>query len=72
MKWLELSLRAPPEYVEPLSVVFQRYGYGGVAVEMDGGYNPDEDETPADEPTATLRCYLPVDNTTASRRGRLE
>ena len=71
MKWLELSLRAPPEYVEPLSVVFQRYGYGGVAVELEGGYNPDEDETPADEPTAILRCYLPIDHTTASRRGQI-
>jgi ribosomal protein L11 methyltransferase len=68
MKWLELSLRAPAEYVEPLSVIFQQHGYGGVAVELVGGYNPDEDETEADDSTAILRSYLPIDRTTASRK----
>ncbi|MBI4281894.1 MAG: 50S ribosomal protein L11 methyltransferase [Chloroflexi bacterium] len=68
MKWLELSLRAPAEYVEPLSVVFQRHGYGGVAVELAGGYNPDEGETEANDSRAILRCYLPIDRTTASRK----
>ena len=33
MKWLELSVRAPSEFVEPLSQVFLRYGHGGVVVE---------------------------------------
>ena len=42
--WLELSITAPAEYVEPLSVVFQRYGHGGVVIEQLGGYNPDEDD----------------------------
>ena len=70
MKWLELSLRAPAEYVEPLSVIFQRYGYGGVAVELVGGYNPDEDET-QDVSTAILRSYLPINRTTASRKEQI-
>ncbi|MQF48569.1 50S ribosomal protein L11 methyltransferase [SAR202 cluster bacterium AC-647-N09_OGT_505m] len=68
MKWLELSLRAPAEYVEPLSVIFQRYSYGGVVVEHVGGYNPDEDETEPDNATVILRSYLPVDSTTASQK----
>jgi ribosomal protein L11 methyltransferase len=68
MKWLELSLTAPAEYVEPLSVIFQRYGYGGVAVEQVGAYNPDEDDGEGDFPLAILRAYLPVDRTTASRK----
>ena len=68
MKWLELSLRAPAEYVEPLSVIFQRHGYGGVVVEQVGGYNPDEDETVPDNSTGILRSYLPIDRTTASRK----
>jgi ribosomal protein L11 methyltransferase len=71
MKWLELSLRAPTEYVEPLSVIFQRHGYGGVAVELVGGYNPDEDET-QDESTAILRSYLPINRTTASRKEQIK
>ena len=68
MKWLELSLRAPSEYVEPLSVIFQRYGYGGVAVEQEGGFNPDEDEQEPVHTTAIIRSYLPMDGTTADRR----
>ena len=71
MKWLELSLRAPAECVEPLSVIFQRYGYGGVAVELVGGYDPDEGETQADDSTAILRSYLPINRTTASRKEQI-
>lgn len=72
MKWLELSLRAPAEYVEPLSVIFQRYGYGGVVVELLGGYNPDEDESPANDSTAILRSYLPINRTTESRKEQIK
>ena len=71
MKWLELSIRAPQEYVEPLSAVFQRHGYGGVAVELEGGFNPDEGESASDESTAVLRSYLPIDRTTASSREQI-
>ena len=66
MKWLELSIRAPGEYVEPLSVIFHHHGYGGVAVEQVGDYNPDEDETASVNAEAILRCYLPINRTTAS------
>jgi ribosomal protein L11 methyltransferase len=71
MKWLELSLQTPTEYVEPLSVIFQRYGYGGVAVEVLGGYNPDEGETQPEDAIAILRSYLPVNRTTASRKEKI-
>ena len=71
MKWLELSIRAPQEYVEPLSAVFQRHGYGGVAVELEGGYNPDEGETASDEATAVVRSYLPLNRTTAASREQI-
>ena len=71
MKWLELSIRAPQEYVEPLSAVFQRHGYGGVAVELEGGYNPEEGESSSDEATAVLRSYLPLNRTTASSREQI-
>ena len=72
MKWLELSVRVPAEYVEPLSVVFQRYGYGGVAVELTGGYNPDEGEMQPDDPEAVVRCYLQVNRTTTSRKENIQ
>lgn len=71
MNWLELSLRAPSEYVEPLSVIFQRYGYGGVVVEQAGGYNPDEGEMSPYDSLATLRAYLPINRTTASRKEQI-
>lgn len=54
--------------MEPLSVVFQRYGYGGVAVEQLGGPDPDDFQGEWEYPTAVLRCYIPVDRTTASRK----
>ena len=37
MKWLELSVETPHEFVEPLSQIFHRYGHGGVVLEEEGG-----------------------------------
>ena len=70
-RWLELSVDAPPEYVEPLSEIFHRYGEGGVAVEQPGGFNPDEGETPAVPDAVTIKTYLPMDATTRDRRERI-
>ncbi len=72
-RWLELSVRTPQEYVEPLSQVFHRYGQGGVAVEMAGGFNPDEGETgPKDDHWAIVRTYLPVNSSTKDRRSHID
>ncbi len=72
MKWLEISVKAPPEFVEPLSQIFYRYGCGGVAVEEAGGYNPDEGDSPPDSVHATVRTYLPLDSATDARRHRID
>ena len=72
MKWIELSVKAPPEFVEPLSHIFYRYGHGGVAVEQEGGFNPDEGETPSATACVTLKTYLPVNDTTEDRRNRID
>ena len=69
--WLEMSLQCPAEYVEPLSVVFQQYSEGALAIEQMGGYNPDEDKEEPSHPNAILRCYLPIDNTTGDRKERI-
>ena len=69
--WLELSVEAPPEFVEPLSQVFLRYGNGGVAVEEEGGYRPDEGEVPGQR-RATIRTYMPLDASAAERRSRID
>ena len=70
--WVELSVDAPPEYVEPLSEVFHRYGEGGVAVEQPGGFNPDEGESPRTPDRVTVKAYLPLDHTTDHRRAQID
>jgi ribosomal protein L11 methyltransferase len=72
LKWVELSVQAPPEFVEPLSQIFLRYGHGGVAVEESGGYNPDEGETPPQALRVTVKTYIPLDPTTEERRNRID
>ena len=70
--WVELSVDTPPEYVEPLSEVFHRYGEGGVAVEQPGGFNPDEGESPGVPDRVTVKAYLPLDHTTDHRRAQID
>ena len=72
MKWLELSVEAPPEFVEPLSQIFHRYGHGGVVVEGGGGFYPDEGEGPPAADKVTLKTYLPLNKTTQERRSRID
>ena len=72
MKWLELSVSAPPEFVEPLSHIFYRYGHGGVALEQQGGFNPDEGETASETAWVTLKTYLPINESTDERRNLID
>lgn len=66
-KWVELSIRAPSEYVEPLSRLFHRYGKGGVATEEPGGYNPDEGEYPPVPDLVIVKTYYPLDDMAEGR-----
>ena len=72
MKWLELSLITPSEYVEPLSLIFHRYGHGGVAEETEVDYNPDEGEVMPDNPNVILRTYIPINEFTESRKQEIQ
>ena len=71
-KWLELSVSAPREFVEPLTSLFLKYGHAGVAVEEPGGFNPDEGESPPDSAHVRVMTYLPVGPTTRSREGSID
>ena len=71
-KWLELSVHAPREFVEPLTSLFLKYGHAGVAVEEPGGFNPDEGESPPDSGHVRVVTYLPVGPTTRSREGSID
>lgn len=72
MKWLELSVKSPPEFVEPLSQIFYRYGHGGVSVEQEGGFNPDEGESAPVPEWVLVKTYLPINATTDERRNRID
>lgn len=72
MKWVEFSIQAPPEFVEPLSQIFHRYGQGGVAVEGAGGFNPDEGEAPPEDTLVTLSTYVPYDERLDGRRAQIQ
>jgi ribosomal protein L11 methyltransferase len=72
MKWVELSVETDPEFVEPLSQVFIRYGKGGVAVEELGGHNPDEGEQPSGRGPVAIKTYVPLDSFTDDRRNHID
>lgn len=72
MKWIELSVDSPPEFVEPLTEIFYKYGHGGVAIEEGGGFNPDEGEAPPKSESVRIKTYLPIDSTTDDRRARID
>ncbi len=72
MKWVELSVDAPPEFVEPLSQIFYRYGHGGVAIEQDSRYSPDEGEAAPVPGIVTLKTYVPLESSTDELLGRID
>ena len=72
MRWLELSVQTPREFVEPLTSIFLKYGHAGVAVEEPGGFNPDEGEQPPESKKVRVMTYLPLDPTTQSRASSID
>ena len=72
MDWLEISIDVPPEFVEPLSNIFQRYGTGGVVIENPSGFTPDEGEFPPVPYLVTVRTYIHADNTSRERKSHIE
>ena len=71
MDWLELSVQASPELVEPLVELFQRYGRRQVVVEEAGGFNPDEGESPPTCGPVIVRAYVMKDRRSADRVARI-
>ena len=73
MKWLEFSISTTPEYVEPISELFRRYGESGVVVEEVGDWDPDQVSGELAPPTSvTVRTYIPLDATAQSRREMID
>ena len=71
-RWLQLSIKAPPEYVEPLTHLFNLHGEGTASVERPGGFNTDEGEAPDPAAWVTIRGWLPIDPTTEGRRTAID
>tara|TARA_Y100000588_G_scaffold103235_1_gene112452 strand:+ start:754 stop:1656 length:903 start_codon:yes stop_codon:yes gene_type:complete len=72
VKWLELCVDVPPEFVEPISHIFYKYGYGGVSIETPADFNPDEGEVAPVPETFSVRTYIPKDDSTDERRANIE
>ena len=72
MRWLQISITSPSEYVEPLTHLFNLHGEGSASVEHPGGYNPDEGETPNPSDWITIKGWLPFDETTDSRKTSID
>lgn len=72
MLWVELSVDTPAEFVEPLTQVFTEHGEGGVAIDLPGGYNPDEGESPPIADRVTVKTYIPHDSRLEQRYSRID
>jgi ribosomal protein L11 methyltransferase len=72
MKWIEFSLKVPPEYVEPIAHVFHQYGEGGIVVEDLSEFNPDEGEKPSGESDLIVRTYVPVNEKIDAIRSKIQ
>ena len=73
MGWIEISIEVPGEYTEPMSALFARYADGGVVVEQEGGYSPDEGETgPPPGTPVTVKAFLNNDKTLVFRKAQID
>ncbi len=70
--WLEISVKLPAEYAEPVTHLFTTYGDGRVFVSQSGDWDADDvggDANPND--TVTVFCYLKNDDTVENRKGMI-
>ena len=70
--WLEISVKLPAEYAEPVTHLFTTYGDGRVFVSQSGDWDADDvgaATNPSDE--VAVFCYLKNDNTIDNRKGMI-
>ena len=72
MKWLQLSVRTTPEFVEPVSELFRRYGERDVIVQEEGNWDPDNTSEMAPPTSVVVMTCLSMDSTTSSRREMID
>jgi len=73
LRWLELTAQVESSEAEAVAEVFGRFGYGGVAIEEKAIWGcEDEAPFPNQKRRATIRIFLPIDNSLAKKRRELE
>ncbi|HUX88494.1 MAG TPA: 50S ribosomal protein L11 methyltransferase [Chloroflexota bacterium] len=70
MRWLELASRIDSEAAEAVSEVFSRVAAGGIAIEPD--LIPGADDGYQLGPNATVRGYIPIDESASSKTHQIE
>lgn len=68
MRWLELSARVDSSKADVVAEVLGRFGYGGVAIEEEVIWGHSEQPFPSQERQATVKIFLPVDNSLPKKR----
>jgi ribosomal protein L11 methyltransferase len=71
-EWLELSISTPAEFVEPLAEIFRRASGQQVVIEEQGGFNPDEGESPPSDAPVIVKIYVPRDKKADQIKGQID
>ncbi len=71
MRWLELSTNVDSSDAEVVAEVLGRFGNGGVAIEEEVIWDHGEQPLPSQKRRATVRIFLPVDNSLPRKRSEL-
>ena len=71
--WLEISVKLPAEYAEPVTHLFTTYGDSRIFVSQSGDWDADDadsDANPSDD--VAVFCYLKNDDTIDNRKGMID
>ena len=72
MNWLEFRIDSTPEFVEPIVETLMKFAHGGVSIENQTTYNPDEGETLNTELPVTIKAFLPNDSAAPKSQGEID
>ena len=71
--WLEISVKLPAEYAEPVTHLFTTYGDGRVFISQSGDWDADDISSPNDpSDDVAVYCYLKNDDTVDNRKGMID
>lgn len=72
MRWLELTIEAAAEDVEPVAELFRRFGHGGVVIEENVIVSEDGDSYSVNpQKPALVKTYLPMDKSVRQQKKKI-